>query len=413
MLRGTALRSLSLAPTWAPASHRRLAVGRGAGASPRHERGAHFLGSLAGGAALSSWLAPKARRAMTSAAASHRWTPLQAAGSPGNLAGHRTGRRSRASASTTSAASWASGKMSQLELMLRDECILVDLDDNVVGHDNKYESHIFCELRPRAKLHRAFSVFLFDSAGRLLLQQRAASKITFPSVWTNTCCSHPLFGFDPTEVDSPADVASGEVPGAKRAAVRKLDHELGIRPEQLSGIDFKFLTRLHYWAADVVSHGSEAPFGEHEIDYILFGQGDIGELRPNPEEVQDYRYVTQAELQALMEPSTNLLWSPWFRIIAERFLSRWWADLPATLQTNEFVDLATIHRFDCSGEHLGGAGGAGAWLDKVTPPDTAELVGGDRWLQAVAVGGGSAPRDAEPMKGRLRQGEDGTWSLAG
>lgn len=67
--------------------------------------------------------------------------------------------------------------------------------------------------QPRGILHRAFSVFLFDSKNRLLLQQRAQSKITFPSVWTNTCCSHPLYGFEPTEVDTPADLQAGTVPG--------------------------------------------------------------------------------------------------------------------------------------------------------------------------------------------------------
>lgn len=102
-----------------------------------------------------------------------------------------------------------------------------------------------------------------------MLQQRAASKITFPSVWTNTCCSHPLFGFSPSEVDTAADVASGKVPGVKRAAIRKLKHELGIEAGQLPHDDFQFITRLHYWAADVVTHGPAAPFGEHEIDYIL------------------------------------------------------------------------------------------------------------------------------------------------
>ena len=56
-------------------------------------------------------------------------------------------------------------------------------------------------------LHRAFSVFLFDDRNKLLLQQRASSKITFPSLWTNTCCSHPLYGQTPSEVDVPEDVA--------------------------------------------------------------------------------------------------------------------------------------------------------------------------------------------------------------
>ena len=71
-------------------------------------------------------------------------------------------------------------------------------------------------------LHRAFSVFLFDKDDRLLLQQRAANKITFPSVWTNTCCSHQLTGQKPDEMDDEASVASGTCVGAKRAAVRKM-----------------------------------------------------------------------------------------------------------------------------------------------------------------------------------------------
>lgn len=160
--------------------------------------------------------------------------------------------------------------MTQEDFMFRDECILLDKDDNVVGHANKKVSHVFAPESPRGLLHRAFSVFIFDAQGRLLLQKRAASKITFPNVWTNTCCSHPLYGFAPSEVDGPADVADGSVMGTKRAAIRKLDHELGVPPGTLDVGRFKFLTRLHYWAADVVTHGADSPWGEHEIDYILF-----------------------------------------------------------------------------------------------------------------------------------------------
>src|SRR3978361_1471975 len=90
-------------------------------------------------------------------------------------------------------------------------------------------------------LHRAFSVFLFDSENRLLLQQRATEKITFPDMWTNTCCSHPL-GI-PGEGGSTLEAA---VAGVKRAAQRKLDQELGIKAHQVPIDNFEFLTRIHY-----------------------------------------------------------------------------------------------------------------------------------------------------------------------
>lgn len=99
--------------------------------------------------------------------------------------------------------------------MQKDECILVDERDNIVGSANKYRSHQFTEKQPEGLLHRAFSVFLFNHDNKLLLQQRALSKITFPGVWTNTCCSHPLHCHTPTELDGPEDIANGSVMGAK------------------------------------------------------------------------------------------------------------------------------------------------------------------------------------------------------
>ena len=124
-------------------------------------------------------------------------------------------------------------------------------------------------------LHRAFSVFLFDSRNRLLLQQRAPEKITFPGnrypasrtrappsitlilflldMWTNTCCSHPL-GI-PGETGS--DLESS-IQGVRRAAQRKLNHELGIKSEQVPLEHFEFLTRIHYKAP------SDDKWGEHE-----------------------------------------------------------------------------------------------------------------------------------------------------
>ncbi|RLM98691.1 hypothetical protein C2845_PM06G21630 [Panicum miliaceum] len=82
----------------------------------------------------------------------------------------------------------------QRRLMFEDECILVDEQDNVVGHESKYNCHLMEKIETGHALHRAFSVFLFNSKYELLLQQqRSATKVTFPLVWTNTCCSHPLY----------------------------------------------------------------------------------------------------------------------------------------------------------------------------------------------------------------------------
>ena len=104
----------------------------------------------------------------------------------------------------------------------------------------------------RGLLHRAFSVF-FDSDKRLLLQQRASEKITFPNMWTNTCYSHAL-GI-PGKTGSELDAA---ILGANRAARRKQEQELGIPPEQVPVDKFEFFTRIHYKAL------SDGKWGEHE-----------------------------------------------------------------------------------------------------------------------------------------------------
>jgi isopentenyl-diphosphate delta-isomerase type 1 len=160
--------------------------------------------------------------------------------------------------SASTSTKWDGNAMSQYDMMEKDTVLVLDMDDNVIGSESKRGSHDFSPAQERGVLHRAFSVFLFDeTTGEMLLQQRASSKITFPNVWTNTCCSHPLHGMDPPELDGPEDVKNGSVMGVKHAAIRKLQHELGIPPEQVPVDKFKFLTRLHYWAADTVTHGPE------------------------------------------------------------------------------------------------------------------------------------------------------------
>jgi isopentenyl-diphosphate Delta-isomerase len=101
-------------------------------------------------------------------------------------------------------------------------------------------------------LHRAFSAFVFrPTDGKLLLQQRASEKITFPDMWTNTCCSHPLDDFEEEKVEE-------EQLGVRVAASRKLEHELGIPKSQTPIDQFQYLTRIHYLAP------SNGMWGEHE-----------------------------------------------------------------------------------------------------------------------------------------------------
>ena len=183
-------------------------------------------------------------------------------------------------------------------------------------------------------LHRAFSVFLFDSKNRLLLQQRASEKITFPDMWTNTCCSHPL-GV-PGETGDELEAA---VQGVRRAAQRKLDQELGIEAKGVPLDKFQFLTRIHYKAP------SDGKWGEHEsqsfsidctdlrsmliardpVDYILFIKADVDHT-PNPNEVKDSRYVSEAELKTMFEDN-SLKFTPWFKLICESMLFEWWEHL--------------------------------------------------------------------------------------
>ncbi|KIY01774.1 uncharacterized protein Z520_01912 [Fonsecaea multimorphosa CBS 102226] len=210
------------------------------------------------------------------------------------------------------------------QIRLMDEvCIVLDNDDMPIGSASKKACHLMSNIN-QGLLHRAFSVFLFDpQTKKLLLQQRASEKITFPDMWTNTCCSHPLA--------HPSETGNGElasnVEGAKRAAQRKLHHELGIKPSQVPVSDFSFLTRIHYLAP------SDGKWGEHEIDYILFIEADVT-LDINKNEVRDTRWVGPEELRQMFSDVETqsgkdkaLKYTPWFRLICEGMLFEWWDKL--------------------------------------------------------------------------------------
>lgn len=156
--------------------------------------------------------------------------------------------------------------------------ILVNELDEVIGSMEKMEAH------QKGVLHRAFSVFLFNSKGEMLLQQRAACKYHSPNKWTNACCSHQR---------------SGETTMA--AAKRRLEEELGITACEVQSA-YSFI-----YKADV-----GGGLFEHEYDHVLTGKYE-GEIPFNEEEVQAFKYLSIKDIEKdLQDQPEN--YTEWFKI---------------------------------------------------------------------------------------------------
>ena len=132
--------------------------------------------------------------------------------------------------------------------------------------------------------------------------------------------------------------------GVKNAAVRKLEQELGIKPEQVPVDKFNWVTRIHYKAS------SDDTWVEHEIDYVLFIQADV-DVNVNPNEVESVKYVSKEEMQAIMRDQEILKeYTPWFKLIADSddgFLFQLWDEWLANKDGKALTTLndPTIHNF--------------------------------------------------------------------
>jgi isopentenyl-diphosphate delta-isomerase len=164
--------------------------------------------------------------------------------------------------------------------------VLIDEQDIETGTIEKMEAHRL------GLLHRAFSIFIFDSEGRMLLQQRAAGKYHSPGLWTNACCSHP---------------APGETVGD--AAQRRVQEELGIAPFLQPRFTFTYRAEL------------ENDLVEHEFDHVFFGHWD-GPLMPDPQEVMDTRWVTLAEMDLEIADAPERF-TAWLKICWPQVRSNW------------------------------------------------------------------------------------------
>ena len=164
-----------------------------------------------------------------------------------------------------------------------EEIILVDESDRVVGFAEKMEAH-----RDGGRLHRAFSIVLFNQRGEMLLQLRAAAKYHFGGLWTNACCGHPRRG-------------EKLLPAARR----RLREELGIEAELREVFNFT------YTATDPGSG-----LTENEYDHVLVGHFD-GPLTADPEEMDDIRWIDCAELERDLAARPEA-YTPWFGQVVER-----------------------------------------------------------------------------------------------
>jgi isopentenyl-diphosphate Delta-isomerase len=160
-----------------------------------------------------------------------------------------------------------------------EQLILVDEQDRELGVLSKGEAHDGDGI-----LHRAFSVFLFDRQGRLLIQQRAPGKRLWPGYWANSCCSHPR---------------AGEV--MNEATQRRTEEELGVQAE------LEFIYKFQYQA-----RYSEAG-SEHELCWVYLGSTQATEIRPNPSEISDWKFLTPAEVDTLVADQQAPV-APWFRM---------------------------------------------------------------------------------------------------
>ena len=169
---------------------------------------------------------------------------------------------------------------------MEDKLIWVDLNDNEIGYGEKLDTHV------RNILHRAFSVFLYSN-GKILIQQREKNKYHSGELWANSCCSHPRQGEEVIE-----------------AAHRRMEEELGIKE---GTCDLQEIDSFIYFQ----SYGN---LSEYEFDHVIVGEYE-GEIIPNPEELQDYRWISYEELEKeLMEQPEKF--SAWFLIAAPKVL-RW------------------------------------------------------------------------------------------
>lgn len=165
-----------------------------------------------------------------------------------------------------------------------EEVILVDTNNSEIGKMEKMQAHI------EGRLHRAFSIFVFNSKGELLLQQREKGKYHSGGLWTNTCCSHPRVGED-----------------IKEAVHRRLKEEMGFDCDLSEKKTFLYNAKFDN---DLI---------EHELDHIFIGYYN-GVPIPNKEEVENWKWISTKDLKKELEAEPDKF-TYWFKFSIEDVLA--------------------------------------------------------------------------------------------
>ena len=160
--------------------------------------------------------------------------------------------------------------------------ILIEVNENDyrLGPILKEDCHLMKNIND-GKIHRAFSVLIFNSRNEMLITERSDFKLTFSSMVTNSCCGHPLYNEDEMEEHN--------MLGTKRAAIRRMVEELGVNKDLIQIDDFYFIRKILYKAK------WNEKYGEHELAHVFVFKKDI-DLKPNPEEVKNYKFINLNDL---------------------------------------------------------------------------------------------------------------------
>lgn len=162
--------------------------------------------------------------------------------------------------------------------------VLVDENDHVLGTMEKLKAH------QEGLLHRAFSVVIFNDEGEMLIHKRASDKYHCGGLWTNACCSHPRFEETP-----------------KEAALRRMQEEMG------------FTTSIEYIGQFIYKTEFENGLTEHELDHVFVGKFN-GNPVPDPQEVEDFKYIGVEELKADIKSNPEK-YTVWFKKIVANNLT--------------------------------------------------------------------------------------------